>query len=117
MGQSSCKPPSPSITVPFLLNAIRCGIDALITAFSDGIPASVERVASATVVAVSGSVDAGAQSVGFLLSADFTGTIAGAAVTGASYTVFGPFAAKGADTLGAIAYTRSAGSLTILKTV
>lgn len=117
MGQSSCKPPSPSITIPFLLNAIRCGIDALLLAITGGIPAAVERVASAAVVTSSGSVAAGAQSVGFLLSADFTGTIAGASTPGTNYTVVGPFVAKGADTLGAIAYVVTTGSLTILKTV
>ncbi len=74
--------------------------------------AATSRTCASSVVSASGSVTAGAQSVQFVPSSDFTGTLLGAAWPGGNNPV--QFAANGNDTLGAIVYTRAAGSLTIL---
>lgn len=71
-----------------------------------GTPQTVAR----SVVSTSGSVTAGATSVTIFSSSDFVGTVAGAAF---SASIAENFTAQPGSTLGAIAYTRSAGSLTI----
>lgn len=81
----------------------------------DGTPISgsgsgTTRTASLTAAVANGSVAANCKSVSFSSSSDFAGTIAGATF-GASQALV--FAADGADTIGAIAYTRSAGTLYI----
>lgn len=68
------------------------------------------RTFSLTAAVGNGSVTAGAKSVAFSSSSDFSGTIAGAAF-GASQTTGA--SVDGADTIGVIAYTRSAGTLYI----
>lgn len=74
------------------------------------LPAGTVRTFSLTAATGNGSVSAGAKSVAFSSSSDFSGTIAGAAF-GASQTTGA--SADGADTIGAIAYTRAAGTLYI----
>lgn len=59
-----------------------------------------------------GTVPAGKKYVEFIFSADFTGTVLGDAFVGTTdYSV--PFEATGNNTLAAIAYTRTAGSVRI----
>ncbi len=64
----------------------------------------------------SGTVTAGASSVTFLPSSDFTGTIDGISYPGTDWQVI-PFTAAVGKTLPAIAYTRSAGTLNIVRLV
>lgn len=75
----------------------------------------MNRVVSIQTVTNSGSVSAGAQSVEFILSTDFAGTICGETFSGADdYSV--PFEVKdNRDNLPEIPYTISAGSLRIKK--
>lgn len=77
-------------------------------------PVSVQETPSASTVSTSGSVTAGARSVLFICSADFAGSILG--VTRGFGDVI-TISAQVNNTLGAIAYTRSAGSIDIYKTV
>jgi hypothetical protein len=77
-------------------------------------PASVQRTPAITSVNASGSVAAGKRFIEFMLSADFAGTIGGVTFAGTTDYSVGPFIAPVADTLGAIAYTISAGSMRIL---
>lgn len=72
------------------------------------------RTASITSVNASGSVAAGAKSITFIFSLDFTGTVAGGAFTGAADTSI-TITAPGADTLSAVAYTVTAGSIRIVE--
>lgn len=72
--------------------------------------AGSERTPAASVVTASGTVAAGKKSVALIPSADFAGTILGVDVGTQPLT----FEAPAGDTLAAIVYTRSAGSLTIL---
>lgn len=77
---------------------------------------STARVPSRTVVTTSGSVAAGARSVALELSSDFVGSILGdnTVIAGAIY----PFVVyQNDDTLAAIAYTITSGSITISKNV
>jgi len=74
----------------------------------------VAQTVSRSVVSASGSVAAGATSVTILSSSDFSGTVAGAAF---SASIAENFTAQPGSTLAAIAYTRSAGTLTISKIV
>lgn len=117
-----CKNPSPYVSATSLLNAILCYIKAIVTtsggtstvnvAFATG-----QQAFSITTVAASGSVAAGAKTVEFHPSVDFTGTIDGVAYSGADWQVLGPFTADTGGTLDAIPYTVTAGSMNILKTV
>lgn len=82
-----------------------------------GIPASQQgglvRAIVSTAPTSGGTVDAGAKSVSFVTSSDFSGTINGAAFPASaakSFTVISP-----ADTHPAIPYTISAGTLYIDK--
>lgn len=70
------------------------------------------RTCASTIVSASGTVAAGKQSVQFVPSSDFTGTLLGAAWPGTNAAI--GFSANGNDTLGAIVYTRTTGSITIL---
>lgn len=76
--------------------------------------AGTQRTASRTSVSVSGSVAAGSQSVTFETDGTFVGDILG---TPAEANRFYTFAAKDADTLGALAYTITAGNIIINKIV
>ncbi len=78
-------------------------------------PGPAQTLTSTAAVA-SGSVTAGASSVTFLPSSDFTGTIDGISYPGTDWQVV-PFSAAVGKTLPAIAYTRSAGTLNIIKLV
>lgn len=71
---------------------------------------------SASVVSTSGSVTSGARYVDMLFSSDFDGTLLGVAILGSALTAYS-FPAVGEHTYPAIAYTRSAGSITIVKGV
>lgn len=75
------------------------------------LPATARTPAS-SIVAVSGTVTAGKQSVQFIPSNDFTGTLLGAAWPGINGDV--GFSVTSPETLAAIAYTVVTGSLTIL---
>lgn len=78
-------------------------------------PASVQRTVAIVTVSTSGSVAAGKRSIRFILSSDFTGSISGVAFAGATDNVnVGPFEAPAYDTLGALAYVVTTGSLRIL---
>lgn len=74
----------------------------------------VERTFTLTAATGNGSVSAGAKSVAFSSSSDFAGTITGAAF--AASQAIGA-AVDGADTIGEIPYTVSAGTLYIGKVV
>lgn len=74
------------------------------------LPAGTVRTFALVAAVANGSVAVGAKSVAFSSSSDFAGTITGAAF-GASQTTGA--SADGADTIGAIAYTRTAGTLYI----
>lgn len=91
------------------------GIIAQVVTNPDGTPISnggtgTVRTAAVTVATGNGSVTAGKKSVSINSSSDFSGTVTGAALPASGVVTF---AADGADTIGAIAYTISAGSLTI----
>jgi hypothetical protein len=74
--------------------------------------AGTSRTPSLDIATGSGSVTSGAQSVTIVTSSDFSGTILGTSVsTNKAFT----WSSKLNDTLAAIAYTISAGSLTILQ--
>ncbi len=85
---------------------------------SGGVPVTpsggVVRTFTLTAATGNGSVAAGAKSVAFSSSSDFAGSITGAAF--AASQAIGS-AVDGADTIGAIAYTVSAGTLYIGKVV
>jgi len=75
---------------------------------------SVTETPSITVLASSTTVAAGARSLTLITSSTFVGTILGVNATADSvYT----FSAQAGNTLGAIAITMSAGSVTVLKTI
>ncbi len=78
-------------------------------------PTPVARTPSVAVAIVSGSVTAGARSVSIAPSSDFAGTILGTTITGTTNGGSFTWTAGQNDTLAAIAYTRTAGSLTILQ--
>lgn len=118
----SCKIPSPSVTPQALLNAILCLIRKLVTTSGGTSSINVdfaggEQAFSIITVSTSGSVAAGAKTVEFHPSVDFTGTIDGATYAGATWQVLGPFTSDIGGTLDAIPYTVTAGTLNILKTV
>jgi hypothetical protein len=69
--------------------------------------------ATITTVSASGSVGAGARSVTFVFSSDFSGTVLGATFAGSADSSI-TIAAPSGDMLEAITYTRSAGSIRIL---
>lgn len=70
------------------------------------------RVPHGTTVSTSGSTAAGTRHIIMVFSSDFVGTVLGVSVTGADQMLeFGPLPLG--DTIDAIAYTRSAGSIRI----
>lgn len=69
---------------------------------------------SLTIATSSGTVAAGARMVSIALSDDFSGTILGTSVSPLDVQSL-TFTAPANSTLGAIPYTRSSGSLTIIK--
>jgi hypothetical protein len=72
------------------------------------------RTPTISSASTSGSVTAGARKITFIFSSDFTGTVLGVAFTGANDTYVN-IDAPGNDTLTAVAYTVTAGSVRILK--
>lgn len=82
-----------------------------ITSLNVALP-TVARTPASAVVSSSGSVAAGKQSVQFIPSSDFTGTLLGAAWPGTNATL--GFSVVAPETIGAIAYTVTTGSITIL---
>ena len=76
---------------------------------------STQRTATRTSVAVSGSVALGSRSISIETSSDFAGTILG--VTAQADRVYEFAVNQNDDTLGAIAYTLTAGSIIITKIV
>lgn len=66
-----------------------------------------------TVETGDGTIDAGKRHIEFILSSDFAGTIQGAAISGATLSVYDPGAPPVGSTLGAVGYTISAGNATI----
>ncbi len=77
--------------------------------------AEAQRIRTPSIVTavVSGSVPEGARKVTFLFSSDFAGTVLGATFSGAANS-FLTIDAPDGDTLGAIAYTRTAGTIRIV---
>lgn len=86
--------------------------EAVVLVDSTGSPIGKQRTPGATVVAVDGSVAAGARTVQLVPSADFSGTLLGQAWP--SGTAIVGWTAQGNDTIGAIAYTVTTGTLLIL---
>lgn len=78
------------------------------------VTSTATRTPAKTTVVAGGTVAAGAQSVTFITDSAYTGTILGD--TTLNNTVL-TFAANGNDTLGAIVYTVTAGSMQILTVV
>ncbi len=76
--------------------------------------AGMIRTPSITTAVVSGTVREGARKVTFLFSTDFAGTVLGATFSGAANS-FLTIDAPNDDTLGAIAYTRTAGTIRIVE--
>lgn len=75
---------------------------------------SAQRTPTITTASGNGTVSAGARKLTFVFSTDFAGTVLGATFAGdddASITIEAP----ANDTLAAVAYTVSAGSVRILK--
>jgi len=91
-----------------ILGGARDGTSPLIVDTEAG--AGATRTPALTSVTASGSVTAGKKSVAFLASDDFVGTVAGGTLPAGKAI---SFEADGSDTLSAIAYTRSAGTLYI----
>lgn len=89
-------------------------IELLLTALGSG--GGTARTPSITIANSNGSVATGAQSVSLLFSTDFAGTVLGATIDPTAVAGLS-FQANGNDTIGAIAYTRSAGFITIAKIV
>lgn len=93
------------------------GLKVLLVGSSAPTPASLaEATPTITSVNSNGTVAAGAVGLTFVLSTDFAGTILGATYSGtttSSQTIPVPSGYK----LGAVAYTISAGSMLIVKTV
>jgi len=81
----------------------------------DFTPSSTQRTVTRTSVAVSGSIALGSRSVSMETSSDFAGTILG--VTAQADRVYEFAVNQNDDTLGAIAYTLTAGSIIITKIV
>lgn len=106
--------PEPADKNNVLLYKIARGIWGLFTGTGTAIPVTPGGGAARTFALVAavgnGTVAAGAKSVAFSSSSDFEGTIAGATF-GASQTTGA--SVDGADTIGAITYTRAAGTLYI----
>lgn len=76
--------------------------------------ASTQRTPSITTATASGSVPAGARKLTFIFSNDFAGSVLGSTFSGtndASVTIDAP----AGDTLAAVAYTITAGSLRIVE--
>lgn len=74
--------------------------------------AATQRTPASSVVSADGSVTAGKQSVEFVPSTDFTGTLLGADWPGTNAAV--GFSVTGPETLAAFTYTVITGSITIL---
>lgn len=81
---------------------------------SGGSGGGVAETVSGSTVSLSGSVVAGARSVLFITSSDFAGSIAGV-TRGADESL--SFSSQTGNSLSAIPYTRSAGSIDIYKIV
>lgn len=96
-----------------LLGEVVNGTRSLTTSASGGGGAGAHTLASSS-VSSDGTVAAGAFSVTFLPSSDFVGTIDGLSYPGSAWTAIS-FQADSGRTLPAIAYTRSAGTLGIVK--
>lgn len=82
--------------------------------------AGTARTLTITDFVASGNVAAGAVMVAFSFSADFVGSVAGRAIDNTGANPIASLAAIYAppgDTLGAVAYTRTAGTLTVTKLV
>ena len=75
-------------------------------------PAGVQRTLTSTVATTGGTVALGAKSVSFTFSADYAGSVNGATID-PSVTGSKSFSAPGQDTLPAIVYTCTAGSVTV----
>lgn len=107
--------PEPADDVKVLLYKIARGIWGIFTGTGTSIPVApgggVARSLASSAVTTSGTVAAGAKSVAFQTSSDWSGSVNGAA-RGVSQTFF-ISVPNSADTLPAIAYVRSAGTLYI----
>lgn len=75
--------------------------------------AGTQRTPTITTAVASGAVPAGTRKLTFIFSSDFTGTVLGAAFTGASDASVTIDAPAG-DTLGEVAYTVTSGSIRIV---
>ena len=79
-------------------------------------PVSIQRTPAMVLATTSGTVAAGAKVVEFIFSSSFTGTVLGVAFAGATDSSE-KFTAPGNDTLGAIVYTVTAGSVRIMTII
>lgn len=75
-------------------------------------PAGVQRTITSTVATTGATIAAGAKSVSFTFSSDYAGAVNGATID-PTVTASKSFNAPGPDTLPAIVYTCTAGSVTV----
>lgn len=75
-------------------------------------PAGAQRTITSTVATTGATIAAGAKSVSFIFSSDYAGAVNGATIDPA-VTASKSFNAPGPDTLPAIVYTCTAGSVTV----
>lgn len=100
--------------IGFLLCKIKDKITEIIALLTAGVLPAEERVVTSSIISVTGSIPAGAQSLLLEFSDDFTGTVAGAAVDG-SVTATRSISAKSSDTLGAVAVVVTTGTITVTR--
>lgn len=79
-------------------------------------PSSTQRSVTSSSVNTGGTVAAGAYSITFIFSSDYTGNVDGVAYDGANDATI-TVTAPGSDTLDAVAYTVTTGTLRIVKVV
>lgn len=81
-------------------------------AYNTGASSGIARTLAISSVSADGTVAAGKKAVDFIFSSDFAGTVLGATFAGATDQVLS-FVAPPGDTLAAITYTRSVGTIRI----
>lgn len=85
----------------------------VLLAFAPLVQAKEVDITGGAAVTTGGTITRGLRGVVFIFSSDFVGTIAGTAFTGAADGSFSPPIQPG-DTLAAMTYTVSAGSMRII---
>jgi len=88
--------------------------DGTITATVSG--AGTQRTQTITLLTTSGTIAAGARGLTLIFSTDFTGTVGGVAFNGANDSSF-TFPIPSGDTIGAVSYVVTTGSIRAVKVV